>query len=50
MTDLYSLASGAGTRGTDPLNLVVQVGWLSREEELTLDPGWQVSFGSDCSS
>ncbi|MHB8489613.1 MAG: DUF1700 domain-containing protein [Candidatus Dormibacteria bacterium] len=50
MTDPCRLSSGAGTTGTDQLNLDVQVGWFSREEHLTLDPGWQLSFGSDCSS
>lgn len=47
LTDPCSL-SGPGLTGTDQLNLEVQLGWFSREEDLTLDPGWQLSFGADC--
>lgn len=49
-TDPCSLSSGAGLTGSDQLNLEVRVGWISREEDLTLLPGWQLSFGSDCPS
>ena len=47
-TDSCSLSSGAVTTGSDQLNLEVQVGLFSRQEDLTLDPGWQLSFGFDC--
>jgi hypothetical protein len=51
MTDPCSAYSnGGGLTGTNQLDLEVQVGWFSREEALTLDPGWQLAFGSDCSS
>jgi hypothetical protein len=50
LTDSCSLSGGAVTTGTDQLNLEVQVGWFSRVENLTLSPGWQLSFGDDCSS
>ena len=46
-TDPCSLA-GPLAMGTEQLNLEVQVGWFSREEDVTLLPGWQLSFG-DCS-
>jgi hypothetical protein len=49
MTDPCSLANGSGLTGTAQVNLEVQVGWFSREENLTLDPGWQLSLGLDCS-
>jgi hypothetical protein len=48
LTDSCSLSNGGGTTGTDQLNLQVQVGWFSREEDLTLLPGWQLAFGEDC--
>ena len=44
------LGGGAGTTGTDQLDLEVQVGWFSREEDLRLIPGWQLSFPDDCPS
>ena len=51
MTDpCSSVSNGGGLTGTNQLNLEVRVGWFSREEALTLDPGWQLAFGSDCSS
>lgn len=50
LTDSCSLGGGAGTTGSDQLTLEVQVGWFSREEDLTLIPGWQLSFGDDCPS
>jgi hypothetical protein len=51
MTDACSANSnGGGLTGTDQLDLEVQVGWFSHEEDLTLLPGWQLQFGPDCSS
>ncbi len=49
LTDPCSVANSAGLTGTDQLNLKVQVGWFQREEDLPLDPGWQLLFGSECS-
>ena len=50
LTDSCRLGGGAGTTGSDQLNLEVQVGWFSREEDLRLIPGWQLSFPDDCPS
>jgi hypothetical protein len=51
LTDACSAHSnGGGLTGTDQLNLEVQVGWFSHEEDLTLLPGWQLQFATDCSS
>jgi uncharacterized membrane protein len=49
-TDPCSLSPGAVLTGSDQLDLEVQVGWFAREEDLPLDPGWQLLFGSECSS
>lgn len=49
LTDPCSVATGAGLTGTDQLNLEVRVGWFQREEDLPLDPGWQLLFGTECS-
>jgi hypothetical protein len=48
LTDTCSESNGAATTGTDQLDLEVQVGWFSREEDLTLNPGWQLAFANDC--
>jgi hypothetical protein len=48
LTDPCRLARSAGLTGTAGLNLEVQVGWFSRVEHLTLDPGWQLLFGPEC--
>ena len=50
LTDTCSMGGGAGTTGTDQLDLEVQVGWFSREEDLNLGPGYQLSFPDDCPS
>jgi hypothetical protein len=50
LTDSCSTGGDAGTTGTDQLALEVQVGWFSREEDLNLDPGYQLSFADDCPS
>jgi hypothetical protein len=50
LTDSCSLSGGDFTTGSDQLDLNVQIGWFSREEDITLLPGWQLSFGSECDS
>jgi hypothetical protein len=50
LTDSCSLSNGAGLTGSNQLNLEVQVGWFSREEDLPLVSGWQLSFADDCPS
>lgn len=50
LTDSCNLSNAGGLTGTDQLNLEVQVGWFSREEDLALGPGWQLAFGDDCPS
>jgi hypothetical protein len=50
LTDSCSLSGGDFLTGSDQLDLNVQIGWFSREEDLALDPGWQLSFGSECDS
>jgi len=50
LTDSCSLSGGAVTTGTDQLDLEVQVGLFSREEDLNLGPGYQLSFPDDCPS
>jgi hypothetical protein len=44
---LLQSSNAADTTGTEHLNLEVQVGCFSRVEDLSLYPGWQLSFGDD---
>jgi hypothetical protein len=51
LTDACSASTDGGVlTGTNQLDLEVQVGWFTHEEDLTLLPGWQLQFDTDCAS